>query len=114
MVVVPSPPPVGVKAAIAVVAALRAAFLVLAVADAASRLALDSAVRSAPFFNSVVGRSCHNMKWSNCRLRAAEPYAISTKDIMIAWADESARSCSRRVDHCTRRVQKVSKMKFAG
>jgi hypothetical protein len=37
--------------------------LVLAAADAASRLALASAVSSAPFFTAVVGRSCHSWNW---------------------------------------------------
>ena len=106
--------PVGATAAFAVVAALRAVFLAFAEEDVASRLVLESTIRSAPFFKSVVGRSCHNRNWSNCRLRAAGPYAIVTKDVMIEWADASARSNRRRDDHCTRRVQNVSKMKPGG
>ena len=97
-----------------VVAALRAVFLAFAEEDVASRLVLESTIRSAPFFKSVVGRSCHNRNWSNCSSRAAEPYAIVTKDVMIEWADASARSNRRCDDHCTRRVQNVSKMKPGG
>ena len=68
--------PVVAAAAFVVVAALRAVFLAFAEEDVASRLVLESTIRSAPFFKSVVGRSCHNRNWSNCRLRAAGPVGL--------------------------------------